>query len=77
MELYSPTTPAGAALNLSRNERLTEILLMALGKLAAAGDIETACRLAGEACAALRREDAEAERRFNAFLHRMCKRLSW
>lgn len=57
--------------------RLAELLLRSLEELAAAGNVEAACRLAGEACAVLRREDQRAERRFNALLHRLTPRLSW
>jgi hypothetical protein len=57
--------------------RLAELHLRSLEERAAAGNVEAACRLAGEACAVLRREDQRAERRFNALLHRLTPRLSW
>jgi hypothetical protein len=65
----------GAASN--ADDRLVEILLASLTELAAAGRVETACRLAGQACAALRRRDRKAEHRFNALLHRLSRQLTW
>jgi hypothetical protein len=62
---------------MSNNDKLVELLADSLQALAAAGDVEGACRLAGRACAALRHDDARAEHRFNALLHRLCRRLSW
>lgn len=53
--------------------RLIEILLSSLEALSAAGQADAACRLAGRACAALRNEDPNGWRRFNALLHRLCK----
>ncbi len=52
---------------------LGDLLLAALQALAAAGQTETACRLAGQACAALRRRDPAQWRRFNALLHRLTR----
>lgn len=52
---------------------LVDLLLAALQALAAAGQTETACRLAGRACAALRRRDPAQWRRFNALLHRLTR----
>lgn len=52
---------------------LIEILLSSLEALAAAGQVDAACRLAGRACAALRNKDPADWRRFNALLHRLCK----
>jgi hypothetical protein len=57
--------------------RVPEILLASITALAAAGEIETACRLAGEARAALRGADPDAARRFDAFLHRLTPELTW
>ena len=56
---------------------LAGILLSSLEALAAAGQIETACRLAGRACVALRHSDPQGERRFNALLHRLTPRVPW
>jgi hypothetical protein len=56
--------------------RLDKILLTSLQELAAAGRVETACRLAGQACAALRQSDPAAWRGFNALLHRLAKHVS-
>ena len=53
---------------------LDSILLASLEALAAAGETDAACRLAGQACAALRRDDAAGWRRFNALLHRLVLR---
>lgn len=53
---------------------LDRILLTSLEALAAAGETDAACRLAGQACAALRQHDAAAWRRFNALLHRLVLR---
>lgn len=53
---------------------LADILLASLNELAAAGRIESACRLAGQACAALREDSPAAWKGFNAFLHRFATR---
>jgi hypothetical protein len=58
-------------------QRLSEILLESIGALAAAGEVETACRLAGRACVVLRRTDAAAARRFDVLLHRLTPKLTW
>lgn len=58
-----PKTPAG----------LTDLLLSSLETLAAAGQADAACRLAGHACALLRKDDPSGWRRFNALLHRLSK----
>jgi hypothetical protein len=55
---------------------LVGILLTSLEALAAAGKPDEACRLAGQACAALRRNDPATWRRFNALLHRLTKRVA-
>lgn len=49
---------------------LTDILLASLKELAAAGRVEAACRLAGQACATLRHDSPAAWKSFNVFLHR-------
>jgi hypothetical protein len=54
-----------------------EILLASITALAAAGEVETACRLAGQACVALRGTDPAAANRFNALLHRLTPKLAW
>jgi len=56
-------------------EQVIVLLLDALRKLADAGQVDAACRIAGKACAVLRRSDAKNERRFNALLHRLTRRL--
>lgn len=57
--------------------RLSEILLTGLTALAAAGDVEQACRLAGQACVMLRVSDPAASRRFDVLLHRLTRKLNW
>jgi hypothetical protein len=52
---------------------LADLLLVSLRQLAAAGEVEAACRLAGQACALLRQNDARAAQRFNALLHRLTR----
>jgi hypothetical protein len=53
---------------------LLNLLLQGLQELAAAGRTETACQLAGQACAVLRRNDPKDWHKFNALLHRLCKK---
>ena len=65
-----PGAPAGDA-------RLPEILLASITALAAAGEVESACRLAGQACVALRRDDPVGARRFDVLLHRLARKLTW
>lgn len=55
---------------------LSGILLASLEALAAAGQAEAACRLAGQACAALRRSDPAACQRFNVLLHRLTRHVA-
>lgn len=57
--------------------RLSEILLKGVATLADAGDVETACRLAGQACVALRGADPVTARRFDVLLHRLTPKLTW
>lgn len=57
--------------------RLSTILLESVTALAGAGEVETACRLAGQACVALRASDPTAARRFEVLLHRLTPKLSW
>ena len=56
---------------------LPEILLASLTALAATGEVENACRLAGQACVALRRVDPAGARRFDVLLHRLTPKLAW
>ena len=56
---------------------LPGVLLASLYALAEAGETETACRFAGQACAILRRSSPVAARRFNVLLHRLAPRLTW
>jgi hypothetical protein len=70
-------SPAAAGSAVRGPEALARILLTSLEELAAVGNVEMACRLAGRACVALRESDPAAERRFNALLHRLTRRLEW
>lgn len=56
-------------------EAMAGLLLASLEMLARAGEVDAACRLAGEACAVVRGRDLAAWQRFNVFLHRMIKHL--
>jgi hypothetical protein len=56
---------------------LSEILLASITALAGAGEIESACRLAGQACVALRGVDPAMSRRFDVLLHRLTPSLEW
>jgi hypothetical protein len=56
-------------------EQIIGLLLDTLQKLADAGEVDAACRIAGKACVALRQSDTKSERRFNALLHRLAPRL--
>lgn len=56
---------------------IVDLLLGSLAALAKAGDAETACRMAGQACVTLRRTDPAAARRFDVLLHRMTPALNW
>ncbi len=51
------------------------LLLDALQKLAGAGEVDAACRIAGKACVILRQTAPKDERRFNALLHRLVRKL--
>jgi hypothetical protein len=53
---------------------LNDILIESLAALAAAGDAEAACRLAGRACAVYRHRDIPAWNRFNGLLHRLARK---
>lgn len=69
--------PATSGRDTTDQVGLNALLLKSLEELAAAGNVEMACRLAGQACMVLRRSDQGAEHRFNALLHRLARRLSW
>jgi hypothetical protein len=62
---------------LGATRRLSEVLLESVGALARMGDVEVACTFAGQACAALRRIDPAAARRFDTLLHKLTPRLTW
>jgi hypothetical protein len=61
----------------SPTRRLSEILLASITALAGTGEIEAACRLAGQAYVALRRTDPVIARRFDVLLHRLSPMLKW
>ena len=54
-----------------RIAELSDILLASLKALAEAGEPDAACRLAGSAGAAWRRDEPEQWSRFNKLLHRL------
>lgn len=54
---------------------LATLLEEGLRRLADAGEIDAACRLAGQAHAALRHDNPATARRFNVLLHRLTPRL--
>ena len=57
--------------------RLVEILVASIKMLAGTGEVEAACRLAGQACVALRASDPAAAHRFDALLHKLTRTLTW
>ncbi len=67
MSETSPADPNPAP----RTVELCNTLLASLKALAEAGEPEKACRLAGSACAALRKGEPEQWSRFNKLLHRL------
>ena len=60
---------------LSPQEQVIGLLLDGLQKLANAGETDAACDIAGKASVILRRASSRDERRFNALLHRLGRRL--
>lgn len=52
---------------------LVDLFLKSLEALAAAGEADTACRLAGHACALYRTTDEATWSRFNRLLHRLAR----
>jgi hypothetical protein len=73
-----PSDPGLAPAQASRGaplEGVIVLLLDALQKLANAGEVDAACRIAGKACVLLRQTSPRAEQRFNALLHRLAHRL--
>ncbi|MCS3725333.1 hypothetical protein [Bradyrhizobium betae] len=59
----------------SVQEQINLLLLETLQQLADAGEPDAACRIAGKACKILRSTAPKDERRFNALLHRLVRRL--
>lgn len=72
-ELEAPAIEPAAPL-VAPQDQIIMLLLDALQKLAEAGEVDAACRIAGKACVLLRRGAPQAERRFNALLHRLTGR---
>ncbi|TQF34759.1 hypothetical protein UNPA324_32665 [Bradyrhizobium sp. UNPA324] len=70
----SGATPAQAK-SVKEQQEVALLLLDALQKLADAGEVDAACRIAGKACVVLRRSAPGGERRFNALLHRLTRSL--
>lgn len=58
-------------------QSLAQLLAASLTALAAAGEVEAACRLAGKACVDLRQSDPVIARRFDVLLHRLTPKLTW
>lgn len=78
MSAPRPTCAAHAAAEQSAQvDALVDVLLASLATLAAAGEVDAACRLAGKAYAASRRIDPTAARRFDVLLHRLSTKLAW
>ncbi|MDQ2633004.1 MAG: hypothetical protein M3Y78_04635 [Pseudomonadota bacterium] len=73
----APSNTPGRPGDLRGTARIADILLASIAALAAAGEIENACRLAGQACVALRPTDPAASRRFDVLLHRLTPKLTW
>lgn len=66
------TSPSAAGRSPSfRTAELCDILLASLKALAEAGEPDAAYKLAGSACAALRKNNPEQWSRFNKLLHRL------
>lgn len=64
-----------ADVSADESSRLADVLLSSLETLVATGHADAACRLAGQACAALRLSNPGVWRRFNVFLHRVTSRM--
>ncbi|WP_417435385.1 hypothetical protein [Hoeflea sp.] len=52
---------------------LVRLLVTSLEALASSGQVDAACRLAGQACAGLRHSDPRGWSRLNALLHRLAR----
>jgi hypothetical protein len=55
--------------------QLAGLLAKSLEALAAAGEADAACRIAGHACALYRGRDAARWQQFNVLLHRLARRV--
>jgi len=73
-ERSAPGLAPAQAPRAAPQQGVTVLLLDALQKLADTGELDAACRIAGKACVLLRQTSTEAERRFNALLHRLTGR---
>lgn len=52
---------------------LLPLLVASLNALASAGQVDEACRIAGQVCARLRLSDPQGWSMFNALLHRLAR----
>lgn len=77
MSATASSRETGAPEKSIESARVSEILLASITALATTGEVEKACRLAGEACMALRGSDPAAARRFDVLLHRLTRKLTW
>ncbi|MGB3899250.1 MAG: hypothetical protein WA973_11915 [Mesorhizobium sp.] len=66
-----------ACADTDRTEAVCAVLLDGLRALADAGEVESACRLAGRACVTLRHARPALARRFDVLLHRLTPKLTW
>ncbi|HWL46255.1 MAG TPA: hypothetical protein VNQ31_00930 [Sphingomonadaceae bacterium] len=74
----SPRGPAAPAQSTSAQPTsVADLLLTSLAALAEAGEVEHACRLAGQACVRLRHVAPATARRFDVLLHRLTPALTW
>jgi len=75
---HPPRGPAVPAQSTSaQSASVADLLLTSLTALAEAGEVEHACRLAGQACVRLRHVDPATARRFDVLLHRLTPALNW
>ena len=78
MTAHGTVQAAGAAADRNaQSESVVDILVASLNALAAAGEVEAACRLAGRAYVVSRCTDKAAARRFDVLLHRLTPKLTW
>jgi hypothetical protein len=63
---------AGAA-SPRQDNPMADLLLESVAALAACGEVDRACRLAGRAYSASRKNDPSTARRFDVLLHRLTR----